>query len=179
SGHWGRQATEDGLAIMTHLAGLAMHQVRRADDVTPESRPDGLMSQANAKQRYLAGKMPDQRNRDSRLLRRAGARGEKNPFRAHGFHLRRSYLVIPPHLDLGTQFTQILDQVIGKRIVVVEDENHKLNRQVLAYTKVVRRPGGRANGKASTTKDTKVTKENQKPQPCVILVSFVVMAFAG
>ena len=59
-----------------------------------------------------------------------GTGREKNPFRAHGFHLGGRYLVIPAHLDLGTQFAQILDQVIGKRIVVVEDENHKLNRQV-------------------------------------------------
>jgi hypothetical protein len=35
-----------------------------------------------------------------------------------------AYLVIAPHLDLLPQFAQILNQVVGEGIVIVEDEDH-------------------------------------------------------
>ena len=105
-----------------------MHQVRRADDIASERRPDRLMSQANAQQGHLAGKMADQRNSDSGFLGRARAGREHDPLRTHGLHLGRRHLVVAPHLDLRPQFTQILHQVVGKRIVVVEDENHRPDR---------------------------------------------------
>jgi hypothetical protein len=34
-------------------------------------------------------------------------------------------LVIAPHLDLSAEFPEILNQVVGKGIVVVENENHR------------------------------------------------------
>jgi hypothetical protein len=35
-------------------------------------------------------------------------------------------LIVATYLDLGTEFAKILNQVIGKRIVVVENEDHRL-----------------------------------------------------
>ena len=46
----------------------------------------------------------------------------------HGFDLRHAYLVIPADDNLGSQFAQILDQVVGERIVVVQNEDHRLSR---------------------------------------------------
>ena len=71
--------------------------------------------------------MPDQRNGDSGFLRRARAGREHDPFRTHGLHLGGRDLVIAPHFDLRPQFAQILHQVVGERIVIVENENHTLD----------------------------------------------------
>jgi hypothetical protein len=35
-------------------------------------------------------------------------------------------LIVATHLDFGAEFPKILNQVIGKRIVVVENEDHRL-----------------------------------------------------
>jgi 7-keto-8-aminopelargonate synthetase-like enzyme len=35
-----------------------------------------------------------------------------------------AHFVITANLDLSTEFAQVLDEVVGKRIVVVEDEDH-------------------------------------------------------
>ena len=96
----------------------------------PNAAPDRLMSQANPQQRHLARKMADQLDADSGFLRRARAGREHDPFRVHRLHLGGRHLVIAAHLDLRTQFAQILHQVVGERIVIVEDENHKLDRRV-------------------------------------------------
>ena len=59
SGVAGRQKS---LAVVFHRAGLAVHQRLRANNFSAKSFPDGLMAQANAKNRRLARHVPDQRH---------------------------------------------------------------------------------------------------------------------
>ncbi len=40
------------------------------------------------------------------------------------FNLFHRQLVVAAHHDLRAQFAQVLDQVVGERIVVVEDKDH-------------------------------------------------------
>ena len=40
------------------------------------------------------------------------------------FNLFWRHLVVTPHHDLRAQFPKVLDEVVGKRIVIVEDEDH-------------------------------------------------------
>jgi hypothetical protein len=46
------------------------------------------------------------------------------------FDIRHANLIVSAHLDLRTQLTQILHQVVGKRVVVVEDEDHGIGFQI-------------------------------------------------
>ncbi len=92
---------KDSLAVVLDFAGLAMHQMRRSHNIASEGRANRLMAQADSQQRYFAGKMANQRNRDSGFLRRAGARREQDPFRVHGFNFRGRDLIIAAHLDLS------------------------------------------------------------------------------
>src|SRR5258708_9444850 len=72
--HRSRKTTKDALVIVRHCARLAVHQVGSANHSTAKSRADGLMSEANPKDRYFAGEMPDQVNTDASVLRRAWSR---------------------------------------------------------------------------------------------------------
>ena len=126
-GHGLGRVAEERFAIVLDLAGLAMHKLMRPDHVAAERRTNRLMPQANAQHRKLPSKVPDQFNADAGLLRRTGARRDNDAFRTHGFNLRRSYLVIAAHLYLLSQFSQILHQVVGKRIVIIEDEDHAMS----------------------------------------------------
>ena len=125
-GHGLGRVAEERLAIVFDLAGFAVHKLMGPDHVTPECRANRLMSQADAQHRKLAGKVPDQINADAGLLRRTGAGRDNDAVRTHGFDLRRNDLVIAAHLYLLPQFSQLLHQVVGKGIVVIENEYHAL-----------------------------------------------------
>ena len=132
-GRHGRgQAAEDGLVVVGDGAGLAVHQVRSAHDVAAKSRADGLMSQADAENRNFAGEVPDQIDADAGVLRRARTRRDHDALRLHGLDLGNCDLVVAANLDLRAQFPEVLNQVVGKGIVVVENENHEA--PILAYS---------------------------------------------
>ena len=63
--HGRGQSVEDSFAIVRDCTGLAVHQVRSAHHPATKSRPDGLMSQADAEDRELAGEVPDQSDADT------------------------------------------------------------------------------------------------------------------
>src|SRR5438128_1653290 len=65
SRHGMRNVAKDGLAVMLNLADLAVHDLSSPYDVTSEGRADGLVSQANPKNRGLSRKMPYQVNADA------------------------------------------------------------------------------------------------------------------
>ena len=48
AGHGGRDAGEDGPAVVLDLAGLAVHELGGADDVAAEGCADGLVAEADA-----------------------------------------------------------------------------------------------------------------------------------
>src|SRR5450631_4445966 len=124
----GRQRTghilEQTATIMFYLAGLPVHEARRPHHIAAKSGPKCLMSETNSKHRLLACKMTDQLNADSSFLRRAWPRRDQYVVRRHFLHVMDRYLIIASDFHLLTQLSQILHQVVGKGIVVVENEDH-------------------------------------------------------
>src|SRR4030081_1642425 len=56
-------------------------------------------------------------------MRRAWTGRDHDALRPHRFRLGYRNLIVAANLDLRSQFAEILDQVIGKRIVVIEYED--------------------------------------------------------
>lgn len=110
---------------MFYRAGLAVHQLFGAHHVAPKRLANGLMSQAHTQNRRFARHMPDQRNQNSCLARRARPRRKQNSLRLERLDLLHRQLIVAPHLYLRTQLAQVLHQVEGERVVVVENENHR------------------------------------------------------
>jgi len=125
-GHWRSQVTEDRLAIMLDPAGLAVHKVLGANHLPAESSANCLVSQADTKQRNFAGEVPDQFDADASVLWGAGAGRNDNALGTHRFNVTNFYLIVAAHLNQRAQFADVLDQVVSKRIVVIEDEDHVL-----------------------------------------------------
>ena len=67
--------------------------------------------------------MAYQFNADAGLVRSAWPRRHDDPLRPHRFDFFNSDLIVAANLDLCSQFSDVLNQVVGKRIVIVEDEN--------------------------------------------------------
>src|ERR1700688_2182668 len=121
---WIRQLSKHALPIMMNLAGLAMKQRRRTLYLPAESRPNGLVPQAHAKNRKLPCQSLNQLHGDPRFLWRTRSRRNHNPLRFFTRDLLNANLIVAVHFHLASQLTQILRQVVGKRVVVIEQQNH-------------------------------------------------------
>jgi hypothetical protein len=88
---------------------------------------DGLMPEANPQDGTAACKVLDCRHTDTRILRPARTGGDDQVTRRKGFQLCKRNFIIP---DDPNGFTgkagKILVQVIGKRIIVIYDDDHRV-----------------------------------------------------
>ena len=61
----------------------------------------------------------------SGLVRGAGAGAHQQPVGLKRHHIIDRRNIIPDDLQLGAQLAQVLDQVVGERIVIINDQNHE------------------------------------------------------
>src|SRR5258708_754135 len=119
------QSAKHAEAEMADRRGFAVDDSARMHDLAPESLADRLMTEAHAQYRDPAGKLAYRRERDPRFGGSAGPGGNDDPFRSHRSDVRRRDLVVAKHFDVGAELAQILHQIPGEGIVVVDHQNHK------------------------------------------------------
>ena len=121
-----RQPGEHAATIMADAAGLAVHQPAGALDHAAESLTDRLVAQAHAQQRHArGGGGGDQGQADARLGRRARARRDHQAVWALGQHLGNGLLIVAVDRHLGAQFPQVLHQVVGETVVIIDHDDHR------------------------------------------------------
>src|SRR5215469_12309532 len=104
-----------------------MHEVRRAHHASSERRAERLVSKAHSENRHPAAEVPKNIHADSCLKRRARSRRNYDALWTERLNFADRDLVVPTNLDLCPQLTQVLNQVVCKRIVVVENKNHVIS----------------------------------------------------
>src|SRR5688572_7727963 len=115
---------EDAEPVVPDARSLAVHHLPGAYHPAAERLADRLMAQAYAQDRHFARHPLDQRQRDSGLVRRARSRGQHDVRWREHFHLGGGDLVVSEHAHLGAQLAQVLHEVVGKRVVVVDHGDH-------------------------------------------------------
>jgi len=84
------------------------------------------VAQAHAQNWQLAGKVLDRSHRDARLGGRAGAGRNHQAIELPGveprFDLGHGDFVIAEHFHLRAQFAEILDDVVGEAVVVIDHQ---------------------------------------------------------
>src|SRR5215469_2145402 len=120
-----RQTAKDGLAVVTNLTRLAVHDSWGADHTPAKRFANGLVPKTNAEDRYLSRETLDERLADSRLLRCTWARRDHDALRREVFDFFERNFVVSPHLERLSHLTEVLCQVIRKRIVVIEEQQHR------------------------------------------------------
>src|SRR4051812_23138279 len=100
-----------------------MHQSRRLDDLAAEHRTDALMPEADAEDWYPGTEPAHNFIADSGVSRAARPGRDANPPRSKGLNFCDGDFVIPPHDHLAFQLPEILDEVVGEGIVVIDDED--------------------------------------------------------
>src|SRR6266487_1866010 len=115
-----RQALKGSLSLVIYQRRFAMHWLWCANNVPSVDLSDRLMPQAYAQQRDTRPKCLNDLARKACLIGCARPRRDYNALRLQGFNLVQCHLVVASYLDLCAQLTQILVQIIGKTIVVID-----------------------------------------------------------
>ena len=109
---------------MVDLARFAVEELRGANDFSAESCADGLVAEANSENGKFSGQAFDELHGDTRILRSARAWRNYDALGLAAGDLLDSDSVIAMDLDVATEFAKILREVVGERIVVVQQQNH-------------------------------------------------------
>ncbi len=104
--------------------GLSMHEPLGGNHFSPERVPDGLVAEADSQDRYFSGAALDQGNRDSGRLGSSGARRNHDSSDIPVFNVLCLDGVVSDHFHIRAYLAQMLNEVVGKGIVVVDHQNH-------------------------------------------------------
>ena len=133
------EALEDPFRIVVDHGGFPVHQAIRAHHVAAEDFAHALMSQTNAEDGPGGGKLADHGTADTRFRWRARSRRDADAFRIQGRDFFQSNGVVPLYQQSRAQLAEVLDEVVGEGVVVIDDKQHAGER--------VREIWGRRKGK--------------------------------
>jgi hypothetical protein len=118
--------------VMAYHGGSSMHQRWCMNDSSPVRKTDRLMSEADTENRYLRSEGSNRLHRYSRIFRPAGSWGEENASRSEGTNPFHINLVVADDRDVPGEPTKQLDQIECKRIVVVNNQDHRADLVVIS-----------------------------------------------
>jgi hypothetical protein len=101
---------------------ITVHQLLGMHDLAAEGRAYALVAEADAEQRDPAGEFLDRCHRDAGFGRRTGAGRNHDAVRLHRGDFLEGDRVVAEHLDVLAEFAEILHQVVGEAVVVVDHQ---------------------------------------------------------
>src|SRR6187551_1643963 len=131
----GGQALENRASVVLDARGFAMHQLRGADYFAAEGLANRLVAQAHAEDGQAARQLLDHRKRHACFIRIAWARGEQHTGGPRLADLLDADAVVQTHVTLATQALDVLDQIVRKGVVVIDDHD-ALVHEWKRYTRV-------------------------------------------
>jgi hypothetical protein len=120
------QAPEHALARVLDRRGLAVHQGLGADHLAAEGLAHGLMAQADAEDRHVQRRAVENVEADARLVGRAGTGRQQDGLGLQRPGLGGRQVVVAHDLRLRAQLREVVDEVVGKAVVVIDDQDHGL-----------------------------------------------------
>ena len=117
-------AAEHAFAAMAHLGQLAVHRHRRPHHVAAEHLADRLMAEADAEHRNGRRGLRDEVEADAGLVGGARPRRQHDGVGIGGHDFGGGDLVVAMDGDLGAQLAEIVDEVEGEAVVVVDEDDH-------------------------------------------------------
>ncbi len=120
------EAGEQAAAIVLDRRALPVHELPGTDHLPAEGRAHRLMSEAHAENRHPGREALDRRHRDARILRTARTGRNDDVRRRERFDLVERHHVVAPDQHLGAHLAQVLCEVEGERVVVVDQQEHGL-----------------------------------------------------
>jgi hypothetical protein len=100
---------------------FAMHQSRRWSHLSSEHSSDALVAEANSQDRNRRAEFLDKARANAGRLRSSGAGRQTDALGSERPDFIDGNLIVSLHHDIATQLTEILDEVVGERVVVIYD----------------------------------------------------------
>jgi hypothetical protein len=122
-GRW--NTFENSLAVMCDVGCLAVHQALGPVHSAAEDCTQALVTETNAKHGDFAAEVSDGIGGNAIILDRlARSGGDHQVRRVEGDELVHRDLVVTKDSDIRAQLAEVLDQVIGKGVVVIDKHQH-------------------------------------------------------
>src|SRR6202008_1569255 len=121
---WIWEGSENAVSLVDDRRRFPVHNPVRPDYFTPEDMSNALVPKTDPEDRGTRPKLQNQIVADTGIERSSRSWGDTNPVGMHLRYLIQSYLIVSFDDQIRAKLTKILDQVVGKRIVVVDDEHH-------------------------------------------------------
>ncbi len=112
-----------------------MHRPRRADHFAAANFRDALVPEANPEDWPLAAQVPHDLIADPRLARGARSRRDADAGRAHFLNPGDGNLIVSPNDRFDPELAEILHEIVGERIVVIDDQ--QLGHSALAVARAI------------------------------------------
>src|SRR5580704_8774886 len=132
-----RQITEDAVSFMHNGGGFPVHNPVGPDDFASENMSNALVPQTNAENRRGGAELKNQVIADTGIKRRPRSWRDTDSVRMHLGNLIQSNLVVAFNDEVGSELAKILDQVVGKGIVIVDDQHHMAWALSMARNKAI------------------------------------------
>ena len=133
-GHGIGQVLEEAGSVMGDHTDLAVDRLRSALHDCVNGQTNGLVTEAHAQERQArldAGL--HQRDADPGVLGAARTRREENPGQPEPGRIGHGDVIIAAHNGVDSELLQVLDEVVHKGVVVVDDENTDRHPQRIAH----------------------------------------------
>ncbi len=111
-------------ALVQDRRRLAVHEPIGADDLAAEIMTDRLGAEADPENGFFTCECTDHCQRDAGFGRGAGSGRDQHAVGVECQCLIGSDLVIPEYALLHAQLTEVLDEVEGEGIEIIDDEKH-------------------------------------------------------
>lgn len=125
------QSFKQTFARMLHLSYLAMDDLVAAHNLAAEGLANALMTKANPDQGCARlRRQRDHLKANTRLIRIARPGREHHPSRIERHRVARAKCVIAHNLNICAKFAQIMHQIIGKTVVIIDQQQHVVSQLV-------------------------------------------------
>src|SRR5579862_175433 len=141
---WRVDAAKHARSAVADFRKLAVHRQRRPHHLAAESLPDRLMPETDTEQGNGRRRLGDKIEADAGFVRRAGARREHDRLGGHRHDLGGRNLVVAMHDDVRPLLAQIMDEVEGEAVIVVDQNDHLVDLLLPAQGLTTAPEGGQA-----------------------------------
>src|SRR5688572_14180634 len=119
---------------MLNAGGLAMHQALSPDHLSTEGDCQRLMAEADTEKGQAPGEMRDRFDGNAGFIGRARARRNDDACRLQRLDVLDRDLIVAIDADVLALFPEILNEIVGKRVVIVDHEQHGTPPRLTRYS---------------------------------------------
>ena len=118
-----RETTKHADVAMTDHRGLAVHDLRRSDHLATEGLAHALHAEAHAEDRRVGREAGQDVHAHARVVRVAGTGRDEHAIGVERPDVVEVDLVVTSHDRTRAELTEVLNEDVDERVVVVDDED--------------------------------------------------------